>query len=120
MTTVTRLAKELGQLQLRPFVAPGGESPKKSIVEFFTRLQQIQAEQGVNPLSKNIDPISKKIISWNTKVLQWYACHPQITTVNISQVQLALDELTDGILSEFLMNAPLEVVINQRGEVLYQ
>ena len=120
MGTVTRLTENLKQLQLRPFVVPSGEVPKKSIVEFFTRLQQIQMEQGLHPLSKNIDPVSKKIISWNTKVLEWYGRYPQITTVNISQVQLALDELTNEILSEFLMNAPLEVIINQRGEVLYE
>lgn len=112
ITKTTVSQTEIRHLQLRPPVASSADTVRKPLTDFFVGLQEIQSRQGWS------DPLSKNIQGWSTKVLSWYARNPQGTTINLPQVKLQLDELTQDILVDFWVGMPLEVIVNQQGDVI--
>ncbi|MEI8301332.1 MAG: hypothetical protein WCG10_07000, partial [Chlamydiota bacterium] len=115
-TTTTTLAAsaraEIQHLQLHHLAAASAATNRKPLSDFFVGLREIQARQGWN------DPLSQNIRNWNAKVLAWYDSHSEITHFNIAPVKLQLDKLTQEILVDFWLDKPLEVVVNQQGDVV--
>ena len=112
-TTVAASARaEIQHLQLHHLAAASAPTNRQPLTHFFVGLREIQARQGWN------DPLSQNIRSWNAQVLTWYDSHSEITHFNIAPVKLQLDKLTQEILVDFWLDKPLEVVVNQQGDVV--